>query len=163
MIDPLSIAVAEESSRPSEIERLVEVIESHVRGEADSLAEYATFAAESDDPTTAMLMDLILDDERRHHDILRRMAARLRDDLNWTSSAGALPRPGRASRNTKLADLTRRFVEEEGTGARRLRDLSRETAYMYDGLLSLIFDVMADDSEKHRLILKFILRRVGGR
>ena len=73
------------------VEWLLEAVERHARAEQDALAEYAFVAEASADPVVALVMRLILEDEERHHGLLRRIEATLRDALNWTHSPSALP------------------------------------------------------------------------
>src|ERR1700674_5007089 len=73
------------------IEWLLEAVERHALAEQDALAQYAFVAEESGDPVIALVMRLILEDEERHHGLLRRIEVTLRDALNWTHSPSALP------------------------------------------------------------------------
>src|SRR5207249_5749264 len=79
--------------RRGTIEWLLEAVERHASAEQDALAEYEFVAQASADPVIALVMRLILEDEERHHGLLRRIEVTLRDALNWTHSPSALPEP----------------------------------------------------------------------
>src|SRR5438132_8066604 len=102
-----------------------------------------------------------LEDEERHHALLRRMAARLGDDIEMTRSTSALPStaPPTDTSATILA-LTREYAEDEHKGAGILRDLAKHASGLYGGVFSLLLETMARDSEKHERIMRFILQRL---
>jgi hypothetical protein len=82
-----SLPVEDEPARgpvAGTFEWILEAIERHARAEQDALAEYAFVAEASADPVVALVMRLILEDEERHHGLLRRIETTLRDALNWT-------------------------------------------------------------------------------
>ena len=58
---------------------------------ADALAQYEYLRTASGDSVIALVMQLILDDEERHHGLLKRIEASLRDAIEWTHSPAALP------------------------------------------------------------------------
>jgi len=145
----------------SPVEQLEHVIESHVTNEADHVAGYRAFAGEVKDPLVATLVSLVVEDEERHHALMRRMAARLRDDIEMTRTADALevfPVGGGATAN--LAERTRAYADDERRGAKILRDLAKDSGRMYGGAFALLLETMARDSEKHELVMRFILRRL---
>ena len=151
--------------------RLLRVFESHAAAETDTLVEYRRLAESSADPMVALLMQLVLEDEERHHGLLARMSTRLRDALNWTHSANALPTgtaPGAKDRAAAVAHkatlaAVRGSALHEREGARQLREIAKQQQDLYGGLFSLLLQIMAMDSEKHETILRFIDQRLTGR
>lgn len=140
---------------------LLELIDAHRRAEEEHIAAYRDLVRTSRDPVIATLIDLILEDEERHHDLLRRMAARLRDDIDLRHAPGSLG--GRAPYDPaagNLAAATREFAQEEREGARKLRQLAHDGQDVQGGLFSLLLETMAHDSEKHEKILRFVLERL---
>src|SRR6202165_419828 len=81
----------EHGPMPNTVEWLLGIVERHASAEQDALAEYAFVAEASADPVVSLVMRLILEDEERHHGLLRRIEATLRDALNCTHSPSALP------------------------------------------------------------------------
>jgi hypothetical protein len=151
--------------RQGTVEWLLESIERHATAEANSLALYEQIKQESGDPVVALVMGLILEDEERHHALLRRMEASLHDALNWTHSASALPAsppPGTAQAHD-LAAVARELVAEEHTGAHRMRELARNEKGIDAGLDSLLLEMMAMDSDKHARLLEFVRDRLARR
>ncbi len=150
---------------PGSAEWLLDAIERHARAEEDALAQYDYIAKASHDPVIALVMRLILDDEERHHGLLKRIEASLRDALNWTHSPQALPQTATPQRpvGEELLKGAGALIEEERTGARYLRDLSRREKAVGSGLHSLLIEMMAMDSEKHARLLEFVRDRLMAR
>ncbi|HLZ28121.1 MAG TPA: hypothetical protein VKV73_12455 [Chloroflexota bacterium] len=144
------------------VEWLLEAVERHARAEQDALDEYAFVADASADPVIALVMRLILEDEERHHGLLRRIEATLRDALNWTHSPSALPVSSVPQQPVArdLVALTRGLVQEELTGARMMRNLAQQEKGIDAGLHSLLLEMMAMDSEKHARLLQFVQHRL---
>src|SRR6202165_4159085 len=109
----------EHGPMPISVEWLLGAVERHASAEQEALAEYAFVAEASADPVVALVMQLILEDEERHHGLLRRIEASLRDPRNWTHSpspfpAASLPQQP-VARN--LVAITRGLGQEEHSGA----------------------------------------------
>jgi rubrerythrin len=159
---PIDEALIVLASHPddSRIELLLRTMEQHIRGEAGALVQYERLAQVSD-PIVSLVMQLILEDEQRHHALLERIAATLRDALNWTRSADAfpstMPTEGVAP---ELASLARTLIKEEQDGARALRELAARERGIDGGLDSALLEMMALDSEKHARLLQFVQRRL---
>ncbi len=145
--------------------RLLDAVERHATMEAEALGSYDHLAKASNDPVIALVMRLILEDEERHHGLLKRIASTLRDALNWTYSPGALPRssadatPGAGD----LSALARVLINEEKTGAQALRRLAYREKGLGSGLDSLLLEMMAMDSDKHARLLQFVQHRLDAR
>ncbi len=144
------------------VEWILEAVERHARAEQGALAEYAFVAEASADPVVALVMQLILEDEERHHGLLRRIEATLRDALNWTHSPSALPVTSVPQQPVArdLVAITRGLVQEEHSGARMMRDLAQQEKGIDAGLHSLLLEMMAMDSEKHARLLQFVQYRL---
>lgn len=153
-----------EAASESPIERLLHAVDTHAAAEAEALSQYEYLATASGDPVIALVMRLILDDEVRHHGLLHRMAATLRDALEWTSSPEALPKGAPRTRVPgPYLTLARSLIEEERTGARALRHLAEQEKDINGGLDSLLLEMMAMDSDKHSRLLQFVLQRLEAR
>jgi len=153
-----------EAASESPIERLLHAVDTHAAAEAEALSQYEYLATASGDPVIALVMRLILDDEVRHHGLLHRMAATLRDALEWTSSPEALPKGAPRTRVPgPYLTLARSLIEEERTGARALRHLAEQEKDINGGLDSLLLEMMAMDSDKHSRLLQFVQQRLEAR
>jgi rubrerythrin len=151
--------------RPGTVEWLLNAVERHATAEKDALEQYEYIGTASADPVIALVMRLILEDEERHHGLLKRMEASLGDALNWTHTPSALPETSipRRAVASELATTTRALINEENTGARYLRKLANEEKGIDAGLHSLLLQMMATDSEKHARLLKFVHDRLAKR
>lgn len=147
------------------IERLLQSVERHVELEAGALGQYDYLATASGDPVVTLVMRLILEDEERHHGLLKRIAATLRDALEWTHSPEALPKSAEqpAAPPADLAKIARELIDEEKTGARALRNLAQRERGVDGGLDSLLLEMMAIDSDKHARMLQFVQQRLESR
>ena len=162
--DALIPAVAEKTGE-TPLDLLLTAFERHITSEEDTVAAYRTLADTATDPVIALLMRQVVGDEERHHGLLRSMAARLHDSLEWTHSPEALPTratPPQAEADERLAAV-REFARQEREGARQARELAKQHSGLYDGLFDLLFETMAADSEKHERILSFIAHRMQAR
>jgi hypothetical protein len=144
------------------VEWLLDAVERHASAEQDALAQYEYLRTASGDPVVALVMQLILEDEQRHHTLLKRIEASLRDAVDWTHSPDALPVPTtpREPVNKSLVDTAKALIKEEHTGARYLRDLAEREKDVGSGVQSLLIDMMAMDSDKHARLLQFVHDRL---
>jgi hypothetical protein len=148
------------------IERLLQSVERHIELEAGALGQYEYLATASGDPVVALVMQLILEDEERHHGLLKRMASTLRDTLYWTHSAEALPKGLDTVDDAApedLAKIAHELIDEEKTGAQALRNLAQRERGLDSGLDSLLLEMMALDSDKHARLLQFVHHRLEAR
>jgi rubrerythrin len=153
------------SDELSPLVRLLAAFDTHVESETDTIAGYRQLAETTPDPLVALLMHLVLEDEVRHHQLVERMSARLRDSLEWTHSPQALPAGGEApdAATAEALAAVQGFLHHEQEGARHLRQLAKQSSDLYSGLFELLLDSMARDSEKHARILEFVRRRLAQR
>lgn len=133
----------------------------HLDDESDVLQAYEELAASTDAPSFRYLARLILDDERRHHLLLRDLAETIRVTVEMTGEEPPIPELAshRWDRPRVLAE-TERFLKLESSDdddlvalAEELRPLERQT------LWQLIIKIMRYDGMKHRAILEFVRDR----
>lgn len=136
---------------------LTHAFETHVREEARFLEAYEELCRSIEDPGARFLIELILEDERRHHGIFERLAAAARNDTE--SSRPPVPEP---SREEALAILepTKRFLEAEEDDRGHLRDLAKKLEGAPDSLWRLLIEVMDLDTRKHVIILEYLCDRL---
>jgi hypothetical protein len=81
--------------------------------------------------------------------------------MMWSHSPTALPVGGAPTESSELPlAVTRAFLQEEQQTARSLRDLAHTARGTYGGLLELLLDWMALDSQKHERALRFVQQRL---
>jgi rubrerythrin len=152
----------DQADHPSSAERFLRLMESHIQGEEASIGAYAQLAEQSQDAVIALVMRMVMDDEDRHHTLLRQIAASLRDALQWTASPDALPtayQPAAAATQSLVA-TAKELIAEELNGARLMRTAAAEQRSLDGGLVSLLLEAIAHDSEKHARLIHFVQRRM---
>lgn len=148
---------------PSAIEQLLQILDTHVRTEAESLSTYFALAGSLEDPVAQVLLQLLTEDEDRHHKLLRRMAETLRDTLYWTHSVEALPTgsPAASSRTAENIAALKLLIAQEHDSSEHFRRLAQDCLKVSDGLFALLLDMMAGDSDRHARTLRFLQQRLG--
>jgi rubrerythrin len=144
-------------------ERLVRALEAHASAEAHDLADCRDLAQRSDDPYVRLLLDLIIDDQQRHQALLQSMVRHLSN--GYESEVPSIPTVSPDENSAplsavELAAALRDLIRNEHEGARHLRHIARQDTSVYDGLYSLLLEGIARDSEKHAVILRFLLARL---
>lgn len=136
---------------------LTHAFDTHVREEARFLAAYEELCKDIVDPGARFLIELILEDERRHHGIFERLAESARNDTE--SSTPPVPRPSREEAESIL-EPTKRFLEAEEEDRGHLRDLAKRLEESPESLWRLLIEVMDLDTRKHVLILEYLCDRL---
>jgi hypothetical protein len=128
----------------------------HVREESGFLSAYEALVASSEDDAVRFLLELILGDEHRHHELFTSMA-------DASVGEGPFPRPPRLSRDAARALLepTERFLHAEREESKKLAALRRELKPAGDNTLwPLMVELMEIDTSKHVRILEFLHDRL---
>jgi len=142
---------------------VLDEMESHVESERDLLVEYARAAQEVEAPDLRFLINLILEDERRHHQLFQEMARALEGVRQWRTTEPAIPPLSHRPLPEEVRKLTDRFLAAERDDRRQLRALGRRLRPVADTTLwSLLVDLMLLDTEKHLHILGFIADHAEG-
>ena len=129
------------------------------REEGTILAKYQQLAEESQRGAVRYLVNLIMEDERRHHQVMEDIA----NAVAWRgfdAPAGLRQAPDLDAERApdSLREETRRLLEFEERDARELSELRRSLDDFTDTTLwALLIEMMILDTEKHSLILKFLL------
>lgn len=137
--------------------RITHALESHVREESHFLDAYEELCQAVEDPGTRFLIDLILADERRHHDLFALLAASARGDDGRPTLVSPDPSAEEARR---ILDPTARFLEAEHEDREHLRKLAKELDGVADSLWRLLIDLMDLDTRKHVAILEYLKGRL---
>ena len=142
-------------------QELYDHVTAHGENEGEILQSYQEFAESTDSPAFAYLARIILDDERRHHQLLDDLAQTIRASAELTGKPGPIPDLGefRADRERILAE-SERFLAWEKEDNRELERLAKELKDVRDTTVwQLVVRLMQQDNEKHRRILEFIRDR----
>jgi hypothetical protein len=154
-----------ETLKPSLSERLIRGLEAQAADEAHDTAACEELAGQIGDPLVRFLLEMIVDDEQRHHAVLRSMIARLQEEVDFTPTPAdsLIPRAEWSppvDATDEVARAARTLIRDAHEGARHVRHLARQEPGSYDGMFPLLLETIARDSEKHATMLQFILRRI---
>ena len=137
-------------------------ISGHAANEGAILDEYQRLAEdEASSPAFRYLVRVILEDERRHHQLFNDLAEVLRQMSELRSDDEPIPslRGLRADRD-RVLEVTERMIEVEQNDAKDLKAISKELKEVRDTTLwGLLIELMQDDTAKHVKILNFIRDR----
>jgi hypothetical protein len=137
---------------------LVEVLARHGEDEGRLLGEYARLA-EGADGAVRYVVDLILQDEQRHHRVLVEIANAMAWGPLQEGPARGIPSLW-AHRDPLLLAYTRKLRRAEQQDRRHLRRLRRRLRPFADSTLwSLMIDLMLLDTKKHITMLRFLERK----
>ena len=140
---------------------LVELLSRHGSEEGAILDSYVEFAEKSNDGSVKYLIDMIVDDERRHHRLLAEMA----NAIAWGHMKGNLEPATPATTgvmSASLSDLTTQLLQFERKDARQLKGLrKRLRPFSATTMWALLVDLMILDTKKHTTILRFLKRQQG--
>ncbi|HSJ92198.1 MAG TPA: hypothetical protein VK917_09005 [Ilumatobacter sp.] len=156
--DPGRRAVTERREPDRDFEhRVLQLLEHHGANEGALLKAYQEIAERSDtDAAVRFLVELILNDEQRHHEVFEQMANAVRSFV-WEVPVeprlpAAVPRP-----NPELHAATADLLRAERKDRKELKalrsTLRHDRSSTFDALM---VDLMLRDTEKHVAILEYI-------
>jgi len=139
---------------------VVEALERHGREEGELLERYQRFIEQAESPAARYLVQLIVEDEQRHHQVLEALANTIAWGRAKSGPEAVVPVfPTKDGGNGPLRAETRTLLGHELRDRTQLRRLRRRlNSYGDDPLWGLLVDLMRSDTEKHIYTLRFILR-----
>jgi len=145
-------------------ENLLAHFHEHMEGEMELLESYAR-AREEAPEYVRYLVDLILADEGRHHQMFRELVNRVRSDIDWREYGPQVPYITRKPEDAEVTvGATEALLSFEREDQKALHRLRRELRPVRDTtLFSLLVELMELDTKKHIAILEFIRDRATGR
>ena len=137
------------------IRTLVELLAKHGAEEGRILSEYEHASESVTDPAARYLIDLILEDERRHHRVLVELATAMAWGT-FDKTASPVPPLGwhLAEELSSAIGRLRKYEEEDRRELEALR--KRLRPFEDTTLWSLMVQMMILDTEKHAKILEFL-------
>lgn len=134
-----------------------EALVAHERDEADVIAAYETFARDTESDVVRFLIELIVEDERRHHRVIEQLANTIRAQATFEDVKPRIPYLDvRRHRDQQLLAATRMFLDIERKDRRHLKDLTKSVEQSAGEVDAFIVNLMRMDTERHIAILKFI-------
>lgn len=142
-------------------EQLLARFDEHESGELELLQSYLEFR-DSGPEHVRYLVDMILQDEARHHETFRQLVNRVRSDIDFRDYEPKVPyltRDRSEDRRAALIAATDRLLAFEREDMSSLRHLEKELRPVrHTTLFSLLVELMELDTKKHIAILEFIRR-----
>jgi rubrerythrin len=140
-------------------EQLLAHFEEHVRDELTLIEEYLGFR-ERGPEYVRYLIDLILNDESRHHQMFKELLNHVRSGIDYRDYGPQVPyMQASADDREALLEATDRFLAFERADEKSLRRLAKDLRPVRDTtLFSLLVELMELDTKKHVAILEFIRR-----
>ncbi len=137
---------------------LYATLTSHVAKERGLLEEYVEAAKGTQSAALGYLVNLLIEDEKRHHRMFNELAASLKSEAELSADKPVVPRMDfRSSNATAIVDVAHRLLENEKDDARELKALKKTLRDVEDTTLwGLLVDLMERDTEKHIAILNFV-------
>jgi hypothetical protein len=142
---------------------------SHVEAERGLLEEYKAAAEKTQSKALRYLINLLIEDEIRHHRIFTELVESLKSEEAAVREADPIiPHIDffRSDRTEQAAiiDLTEQLLQKERQDAHELKRLKRELLDVKATTLwSLLVDLMERDTQKHLAILRFARKHAGRR
>jgi hypothetical protein len=143
-------------------ERLLRSMRIHVEEENESVQAHKAVIAATDDPAVKLLLNVVLEDEERHHGLLQRMAESFHEELTGVYSSGALPSGTGTKPSAEAIETVKTSLQKEHDGVHKMRQIAEGNKALYGGLFSLLIETMVLDSQKHEHVLAFTLKRLEG-
>ncbi len=133
-------------------------LSTHVERERGLLQEYRAAAQTSPSKAMRYLVNLLVEDEIRHHQIFKELAESLKAEAELAGREPSIPYLdlNQAANREAVLDLTDQLLEKELEDAQELKRLAHELRSVKDtSLWGLLVDLMQRDTEKHIAVLRF--------
>ncbi len=128
---------------------------SHVEAERVLLKEYSGAAETSPSKALRYLVNLLIEDEIRHHRMFTELAESLRTEASLGSDP-PVPYVDFDLATDSVIDLTDQLLRKEQEDLQELKRLKRELNDVKDtSLWAILVDLMERDTQKHIAILRF--------
>lgn len=136
---------------------LFEHLTSHVELEQDALGEYVAAAERTGSDALRYLVGLIVEDEKRHHQMFVDLAASLKAEIESNVVGVLVPSLDlRSGAQSEIAEVLNRLLQTELKDKQELKRLRRKLRCVEDTTLwALLVELMQHDTAKHIAILKF--------
>jgi hypothetical protein len=137
-------------------------VSGHIATEGAILDEYQRLAEDpAGSPAFRYLADLILADERRHHQLFNDLAESIRKFAALQPDEEPIPSlQGLKADRKRIMETTERLLKVERADAKELKFLARKLKEArVTTLWGLLIELMQDDTAKHIKILQFLRHR----
>lgn len=141
---------------------LFEHLTSHIQRERLALQDYAEAAEATGSKAFAYVVGLLMEDERRHHELFMSLAASLKSEAELRSEDPEIPYLDFDRVNPdRVRELSVRLLNNELDDAGELKRLHRMMHDIRDTTLwDLLVKLMRRDTDKHIAMLRFVLQHI---
>lgn len=138
-------------------QKLYDHLTSHVEDEREVLLAYEALADSTESKAFKYVATLILEDERRHHQVLAALAEAVHSSAQISGDPGPVPHLDIYKDRESILDATDRLLKVEDEDRRQLKALAKEME-VFEGttLWPVMVKVMQADNDKHRMLLEFV-------
>lgn len=138
---------------------LFEMLMNHMELERESLEEYRRAAAETRSKAFAYVVGLLIEDEKRHHELFRALAQTVRSEAELMPGSPVIPNMDFDSVDSeKVRRVSLELLRNEDEDAKELRRLHDHLQEVqHTTLWDLVVGLMRRDTDKHIAILEFVL------
>ena len=135
---------------------LYEHLTQHIEAESALVDRYQALA-ERAGGHVAYLLKLIMEDEARHHRLFDEWRNALQSNAEFREVEPQVPHISRSAEAETVRSAAREFLEVERADERDLHHLQKSLKDVKDTTIwNLLVEMMALDTEKHQLILRFL-------
>jgi hypothetical protein len=134
----------------------------HAAREGAILDEYAQAATTTQSKALAYLVEILMEDERRHHRWFAELASSLEADASFNGAEPAVPTMDfhRADR-VAVRNVTDRLLDHEKADEKELHRLQQELSNVNGtALWGLLVELMQRDTDKHIAVLTFVKKHL---
>lgn len=128
-------------------EKLEDQLAEHLLNEGDVLTSYMRFAGQDLPALPRYLVNLVLEDEKRHHDVLGGISQQLHEMAASSDEETYLPRPAGSTVPAGLLEETEKFLSIEKADGRELRKLIKALRVRRDQDLWDLIMAFGDDDQ----------------
>lgn len=141
-------------------QRLFDAIGAHEHDEQAVIEAYSAFVERTHSEAVRYLINLIVEDEKRHHRVLVEVANTIRAEVTFEERGSRIPSVDVHRGDTELLKVTRQFLDVERRDREELRALCREVDHSGVPLESFLLRLVLEDEDRHVRILRFIERLI---
>jgi hypothetical protein len=135
---------------------LLRHLNQHMETEGALLSRYRDLAQQSDADYVTYCVELIIEDEIRHHRLFTELANAIRSAVEQPAGL-SVPLVRNAANPEELLAATKALLEKERADEKELKRLTKELKDLRGtSVWPLLVEVMERDTDKHQGILRFL-------
>jgi hypothetical protein len=142
-------------------ERMHQYLVEHMAHEGAILEQYVAAADQSPSKALTFLVNIVVEDEHRHHRWFNELLSSLRSQAVLADEDLAIPLVDLHRSGPEMVRVTEELIANEERDASELKQLRKEMKDLEgNSLWPLVIDLMQRDTEKHLALLHFAHKRM---